>query len=542
MTTVSGKNIKLTILSNPSVSCRVLAVLAFSVSNIRSNFSPTLLRVSLHLSTTQHFEDNIQENMIWIGKNIFRRVPVRNGRETLKPPLCPRSHSINWVDDSFASVLQDEIMEIEHFLAEPIKDQSSVDGSLDSHTTLNGKDDLELEVLDGLLDDVKIDDLEGTDDFSGACEEYFLDFEYANKAGVPGSGPCEGPFMQNSSSESHSSGLSGSSIVSGALESTEVPIAQSECKNDSLDETVTCESHGAFRNNPSRPSKVHCMYNISLDIKHLQELDNNHHLAGGILSCEKEKGPVEKCKPAVCREKRLRKPTQRYIEELSNLRLKEKMPTSGTITKHLSNSPCNQLRIKIKALKKIPADKSSNENSDMKLPELQVCKRHPKKEDLEYDNEPFPLESEDECLTSKRSRRKTRRKHQRMWTLSEVMNLVEGISEYGVGRWTDIKRFLFSSSSYRTPIDLRDKWRNLLRASSVQKFNKKEVEQNDELALQPLPFNVVHRVRELAKIHPYPRQRVSKKSQVGQAGSSVIAKDSPPISLGKRNVRRRKCT
>lgn len=42
-----------------------------------------------------------------------------------------------------------------------------------------------------------------------------------------------------------------------------------------------------------------------------------------------------------------------------------------------------------------------------------------------------------------------------MWTITEVMNLVDGISEYGVGRWTDIKRLLFSSSAYRTPIDLR---------------------------------------------------------------------------------------
>ncbi|KAK7301448.1 hypothetical protein RJT34_12312 [Clitoria ternatea] len=430
--------------------CRFLAVLAFSVSNIRSNFS--LFSVSLSISLLSSTVRGL----------FFKFCP------------CPVT-----VDDSFVLVRQYKTMGIEHFLAEPIKDHTSVAGSLDSHTTLNGKNDLELEFLDGLLDDVEIDDLEGADGFSGACEEYFW-----------------GSFMQNSSSESHSSILLGGSIVSGALESTEVPVAQSECKNDSLDETVTCESHGAFRNNPSRPSKVHCMYNISLDIQHLQELDINHPLAGGILSCEKEKGPVEKCKSVALREKRFRKPTQRYIEELSNLRSKEKMPITGTKTKH----------------------------------------------ELEYNNESFPSESEDECLTSKRSRRKSQRKHQRMWTLSEVMNLVEGISEYGVGRWTDIKRFLFSSSSHRTPIDLRDKWRNLLRASSVEKFNKKEVEQNDELALRPLPFNVVHRVRELAKIHPYPRQRGSKKSQVGQAGSSVVAKDSPSISLSKRNVRRKKCS
>jgi len=49
---------------------------------------------------------------------------------------------------------------------------------------------------------------------------------------------------------------------------------------------------------------------------------------------------------------------------------------------------------------------------------------------------------------------------------------------------------------------------------------------------------VVHRVRELAKIHPYPRQRGSKKLRFSQAGSSVVA-DSPPVSLSKRNVRRK---
>ncbi|XP_047174866.1 uncharacterized protein LOC124842431 isoform X1 [Vigna umbellata] len=435
------------------------------------------------------------------------------------------------VDESYVPALQDGVMEVEHLLAEPRNNLAPQDGSLNSHTTLNSKDDLELEVLDGLLDDVEIDDLEGADGFPGACEEYFFDFGFADKfEEVLGSGPFEG-------SESHSSGLSRSSIVGGVLESTEVPIAHSESKNDSLDETVTYESHGAFSNNPSQPSQGNCRYNISLDIQHLQELDNYRHLAGGILTCKKDKGPVEKGQPAALREKRFRKPTQRYIEEFSNARSKEKVPPAGTKTKHSSNSSCNVLHIRIKSSKRSPSEKSSNENSEVMLPELQVSKGHQKKEKLQYEYESFPSESEDGCSTTKRSRRKDRRKHQKMWTLPEVLKLVEGISEYGVGRWTDIKKFLFSSSSYRTPIDLRDKWRNLLRASSVQK-NKKEVEQNDELALRPLPFNVVHRVRELAKIHPYPRQRGSKKLRVSQAGPSVVA-DSPPVSLSKRNVRRK---
>ncbi|XP_057423115.1 uncharacterized protein LOC130717039 isoform X2 [Lotus japonicus] len=424
-------------------------------------------------------------------------------------------------------------MEVEHLLAEPRNDHVSVDGSLYPHTTLNGKDDLELEVLDGLLDDVEINDLGGTDFFPGSCGEYFLDFEFANIAETPGYDPCEGSFLQNSSSESHSSGLSGSSIIGGVSESTKIPISQSECKKN---------SHGAFRNHPGQPSNVDCMYNISLDLHHLHGLNNDHPLTGDILSYEKEDISVEKCKTSAPREKRFRKPTQRYIEEFSNSRSKEKVPTTATKNKNLGVSSCDELQIKIKALKKITGKKSSDGNSDVTLSELQVRRGRPKKEKLEYDNGPSPSESGDEYFTPKSSRGKDRRQHQRMWTLSEVVNLVDGISEYGVGRWTDIKRCLFSSSSYRTPIDLRDKWRNLLRSSSAQKCSKKEAEENDDIALRPLPSNVARRVRELAKIHPYPRQRGSKKSGINQVGSVIASQNnrSSPISLRRRGVRMKK--
>jgi len=73
----------------------------------------------------------------------------------------------------------------------------------------------------------------------------------------------------------------------------------------------------------------------------------------------------------------------------------------------------------------------------------------------ESDEEPLSSESEDDRVTKKKSKKHDRRKHQRMWTLSEVMKLVDGISDHGIGRWTDIKRNLFSASAYRTPIDLR---------------------------------------------------------------------------------------
>ena len=69
-------------------------------------------------------------------------------------------------------------------------------------------------------------------------------------------------------------------------------------------------------------------------------------------------------------------------------------------------------------------------------------------------HQPVDSDSEDEILRRKRSNKDDRRKHQRMWDISEIMTLVDGISEYGVAQWTRIKRLLFTNA-YRTPIDLR---------------------------------------------------------------------------------------
>lgn len=67
----------------------------------------------------------------------------------------------------------------------------------------------------------------------------------------------------------------------------------------------------------------------------------------------------------------------------------------------------------------------------------------------------FSSDSDDDRVRKRKSKIDDRRKNQRMWTISEVMKLIDGISQFGVGKWTDIKRLLFSSSSHRTPIDLR---------------------------------------------------------------------------------------
>ncbi|EXC22894.1 Telomere repeat-binding protein 4 [Morus notabilis] len=144
--------------------------------------------------------------------------------------------------------------------------------------------------------------------------------------------------------------------------------------------------------------------------------------------------------------------------------------------------------------------------------------------------------SEDECVArSFTAKGSTRRKRHISWTTEEVVKLVDGVSQCGVGRWTEIKRLLFSSASHRTSVDLKDKWRNLLRASCTQLQIKEkftypsklmQVDQGRKQATNFVPESILWRVRELAVIYPYPRDSRSKVSCIIPAVSSFPASTS----------------
>ncbi|KAL3531949.1 hypothetical protein ACH5RR_005470 [Cinchona calisaya] len=104
-----------------------------------------------------------------------------------------------------------------------------------------------------------------------------------------------------------------------------------------------------------------------------------------------------------------------------------------------------------------------------------------------------------------------RRKHHILWTVSEVRKLMDGVSQYGVGRWSRIKKDFFSSSAHRTPVDLKDKWRNLLKASCAQGESKRGDDRKRNLAWRPLPKSILQQVSELATLYPYPRDLRSKR-------------------------------
>ncbi|XP_072957278.1 uncharacterized protein [Typha angustifolia] len=222
--------------------------------------------------------------------------------------------------------------------------------------------------------------------------------------------------------------------------------------------------------------------------------------------------------------KRLRKPTRRYIEEISeqkskscNGRLKPLTDTRGSVIHMAHGLHAQRGRPRKRTDVMGNEDISSKTLASQASSCLQLC---------EFESQPYI--SNDYDITNRYEKTTARRKHHRLWTISEVIKLVDGVSQYGVGRWTEIKRLLFSASAYRTSVDLKDKWRNLLRASGAQLHYKKQVEPTKGMS-QPIPQHVLGRIRELSVVHPYPRVRSSRCPQVG--GSSV--------SGGRKMTRRR---
>ncbi|PQQ21119.1 uncharacterized protein Pyn_21030 [Prunus yedoensis var. nudiflora] len=413
------------------------------------------------------------------------------------------------VEGSFAPALEDETETIAHLLAEPKSEYVTVDGVLCCGKENAGKgvdiedfscaydfglntysgglhsahprgryDELEFGVLDGLLDEVdEVEDIHAINGLASPCDDYLLDIGFTGKASELGFGPCEKSHLGNSSSESQSPRLSGSSNGAvGISESSTVTIQEFECKNNSIDKAVTHEFHGGFRRKKRRRTPVEDnVYPASINLQNL-ELDNDEK---SLSKKSKESNERENCSAVTA------------TQDHSKVRCQNE---------HHHVSPG--------ILSSVPEEDSISENQTLAefRTQRKLAKKHASILALESDEQPITSESEDDHVPKKRSRKHDRRKHQRMWTLSEVTTLVDGISEYGVGRWTDIKRVLFSTSAYRTPIDLRDKWRNLLRASCGKKM-KKEVEQKE---MRALPKSLVRRVRELATVHPYPRQRGKK--------------------------------
>ena len=83
-----------------------------------------------------------------------------------------------------------------------------------------------------------------------------------------------------------------------------------------------------------------------------------------------------------------------------------------------------------------------------------------------------------------------RSRHHLPWSLEEVAALLDGVEQCGGGHWTSITKLELPLLQRRKPMDLKDKWRNLLATAFLPLAERKGT---------PLPDNLHQRLLKLSK-------------------------------------------
>ena len=129
-----------------------------------------------------------------------------------------------------------------------------------------------------------------------------------------------------------------------------------------------------------------------------------------------------------------------------------------------------------------------------------------------------------------------RQKVHRPWTPPEVEALVEGVAHYGRGQWADIKSLnangVAAALASRSAVDLKDKWRNLLRIAMLPVLYKRR-------EATEVPAATLARVRELAAQKGAPPGG-ARAGEPEVAGSSPAGDDSSPAAAVPKGARRSK--
>ncbi|EOA20136.1 hypothetical protein CARUB_v10000426mg [Capsella rubella] len=79
----------------------------------------------------------------------------------------------------------------------------------------------------------------------------------------------------------------------------------------------------------------------------------------------------------------------------------------------------------------------------------------------------------------------SQRRTRRPFSVTEVEALVEAVEEVGTGRWRDVKVRSFEDASYRTYVDLKDKWKTLVHTASISPQQRRG---------EPVPQELLDRV------------------------------------------------
>ena len=61
-------------------------------------------------------------------------------------------------------------------------------------------------------------------------------------------------------------------------------------------------------------------------------------------------------------------------------------------------------------------------------------------------------------------------KHRKVWSQEEMEDFYDAVKVFGVGKWAEIRDHLGTS---RSSVQLKDKWRTMLKRGDVQELKKK---------------------------------------------------------------------
>eukprot|EP00891_Asterochloris_glomerata_P001782 jgi/Astpho2/1782/Aster-07544 len=114
---------------------------------------------------------------------------------------------------------------------------------------------------------------------------------------------------------------------------------------------------------------------------------------------------------------------------------------------------------------------------------------------------------------------RVRRKHHNPWSLEETIALVNGVEACGGGKWADIKKRNYRAIEHRSAVDLKDKWRNLMRVAILPPHAVR----TKCLKRREVPSELLDRVRKLSNITPgqkhVPGRRFVATSKTARSGA-----------------------
>ncbi|KAK1426077.1 hypothetical protein QVD17_14745 [Tagetes erecta] len=449
-------------------------------------------------------------------------------------------------EESIYHSLEEEAINVDCLLVEPRSDQVSVSGvwsyEEDNHgkciktendsynlgvpgsnINMEGVRTTNLNALDVLPHEVGVENFLTTSNVS-PCDDYLLDFGFDRGACIS--------YVSNEKLHVGNSELplKGSFVMQNSLTEN---VSGIECQNYFLSNCISGTSTKS-----SEPKNLERFDDFSKSFANQDVLAPHISHNGLELTSFGKDGPTSTSLAqdhggvGAVAHKRSRKPTKRYIDESSILSLKNskkrreassvcKVKLSGV--RHVKSR--NEVRHKneVKPKDKMPYSEISFDKA-IQVPFISQgpteCPKSNSPPKIEKRVEVYSSESEDESDTMMRSMTNgNQRKLHRLWTVSEVKKLIDGVAHFGVGKWTHIKKLLFSSSVHRTPVDLKDKWRNLLKASHALKGSQIQDDQKRSQPWRPLPKSILCRVRELASVYPYPRE-----------SNSTISKSKLPLA------------